>query len=101
MTAFTVVRFQAKQGQAEVFERTFSSLKREMPGLRRVVLIKTGDHRYCSIAEWDSFDHIVQSRSTMLTNLDQMRALLEKFSEELGVTDPVSGEAILDVTPKR
>lgn len=101
MTAFAVVRFKAKQGRAEEFERTFSSLEREMAGLRRFVLMKTGDHRYCSIAEWDSFDSIVQARATMRANLDQVRPLLEQFSEELGVTDPVSGEAILDVAPRR
>lgn len=46
-------------------------------------------------------DPIVQASPTMRGNLDQMRHLLEQFNEELGVTDPVSGEAILDITAQR
>ena len=96
MTAFTVVRFQAKPGHADTFEQTFRSLKRDMTGLKRFVLIKTGDHAYCSIGEWEAFDHIVQARPAMKGNLDQMRPLLAAFSEDLGVTDAVSGEVVFD-----
>jgi hypothetical protein len=96
MSAFTVVRFRAKPGMAEDFQKTFSRLKRELPGLRRIVLVKTGERDYCSIGEFEEFDHTVRARPTMKTNLDEMRALLEPFSEELGVTDPVSGHAAFD-----
>jgi quinol monooxygenase YgiN len=101
MTAFTVVRFRAKQGFAERFESTFGSLKREMPGLLRFVLVRKDDHNFFSVAEWESFDHIVKARPVMGANLDQMRDLLESFSEELGVTDPISGTAVLDTKVQR
>jgi hypothetical protein len=101
MTAFAVVRFQAKRGMADAFERTFCELRREMPGLRRVVLIKTGDHRFCSIGEWDALDDLVKARPAMSANLERMRPMLEVLSEELGVTDPVSGEAVHDLCPQR
>ena len=32
----------------------------------------------------------------MISQLDQMRHVLEELSPELGVTDPVSGTVILD-----
>ena len=32
----------------------------------------------------------------MKGNLDKMRSLLDSFSDDLGVTDPVSGEAVFD-----
>ena len=97
MAAFTIVRFQAKPDQVEAFEKTFCSLRREMPGLRRFVLVKTGERSFCSIGEFETFDHIASARTAMRANLDQMRHLLEPFNEELGVTDPVSGEAVMDV----
>jgi hypothetical protein len=98
MSAFTIVRFRALPEQVDAFERTFGAQERAMPGLRRFVLVKTGDRSYCSIGEFDSFDSIVAARPTMRANLDQFRHHLEAFSEELGVTDPVSGEAVLDVS---
>jgi hypothetical protein len=98
MSAFTIVRFRARPGQVEAFEKTFRELRRELPGLRRFVLVKTGERSFCSIGEFETFEHIVSARLTMRANLDQMRHLLEPFSDELGVTDPVSGEAVMDVT---
>ena len=97
MSAFTIVRFQARPDQVEAFERAFCSVERSMPGLKRFVLVKTGDRSYCSIGEFETFDHIVDARTTMRANLDQFRDFLDPFDETLGVTDPVSGEAVLDV----
>ena len=101
MSAFTVVRFRAKPDRAQEFEDLFKVIERKMPGLQRFVLIKSGERNFCSIAEWDTFDHIVRARETMRGNLDRMRPLLEEFSEELGVTDPMSGEAVLDMALAR
>ena len=97
MSAFTIVRFQARPDQVEAFERIYCNIDRAMPGLKRFVLVKTGDRSYCSIGEFETFDHIVGARTTMRANLDQFRDLLDPFDETLGVTDPVSGEAVMDV----
>jgi hypothetical protein len=97
MSAFTIVRFQAKPDQVEAFERAYCGIDRTMPGLKRFVLVKTGDRSYCSIGEFESFDHIVSARTTMRANLDTFRHHLEPFDEALGVTDAVSGDAMLDV----
>jgi hypothetical protein len=35
----------------------------------------------------------------MLANLDSMRDLLEDLGGGLGVTDPISGEAVLEINP--
>ena len=97
MSAFTIVRFRARPDQAEAFERTYAAVERALPGLKRFVLVKTGERSYCSIGEFETFDHIVAARSAMSGNLDRFRHLLEPFDETLGTTDPVSGEAVLDV----
>ena len=97
MSAFTIVRFRVLPDQVEAFERAYCNIERAMPGLKRFVLVKTGDRSYCSIGEFETFDHIVGARTTMRANLDVFRQHLEPFDETLGVTDPVSGEAVLDV----
>jgi hypothetical protein len=99
MSAFAVVRFRARPGLADDFQRTYCSMRRDLPGLIRVVLIKTGEREFCAIGEWEHLDRLVASRSSMRSNLDQMRHLLEPFNDDLGVTDPVSGEAVLDMRP--
>jgi hypothetical protein len=42
-------------------------------------------------------DDIVTARPKMIGLLDTFRHCLEELSTDLGVTDPVSGEAIMDV----
>lgn len=92
MTAYSVVRFRAKLDQEEAFRATFLGLDRHFDGLKRFVLIKTGDRSYCSIGEWESFDHLAASRPAMIANLDKFRGTLESVGD--GVTDAVSGETI-------
>ncbi|HWK64002.1 MAG TPA: DUF718 domain-containing protein [Rhizobiaceae bacterium] len=94
MSAYSIVRFRAKPDQEEAFKTIFIGLDRQFDGLRRFVLIKTGDRSYCSIGEWESYDHLAASRPRMIANLDRFRHTLEDFGE--GVTDAVSGEAVFD-----
>lgn len=96
MTAYGMVRFRVKPGQAEEFERRFASLPRQFDGLRKFALVKTGDHSYCSVGEWDSYGAIVAARPGMASNLDAFRDLLEDLGNGLGCTDPVSGEAVYE-----
>ena len=41
-------------------------------------------------------DDIVKARPQMIASLDKMRGLLEDLGGGLGVTDPVSGEAVFE-----
>lgn len=94
MAAYSVVRFHAKLDQEEAFRTTFIGLDRHFDGLRRFVLIKTGDRSYCSIGEWESYEHLAASRPRMIANLDKFRDTLEEVGD--GVTDAVSGEAVYE-----
>ena len=47
------------------------------------------------LMEWESFDDDVAARPGMLAMLDGFRADLEDLGGGLGVTDPVSGEAVV------
>lgn len=100
MTAFNVVRFRVKPGR----DREFIDLHRKAPvdfkGWRNGALVKTGDQTYCFVGEWDNFNSIVAARPGMIGMLDGFRDMLEDLGNGLGVTDPVSGEMVLQLGAK-
>ena len=97
MTAYNVVRFRVKPGKdAEFLALQKTALKTPM-GMRKAAMIKTGDRSYCLIAEWGAMGDIVAARAAMIAALDKVRPLLEDLGGGLGVTDPVSGDVVLDL----
>jgi hypothetical protein len=99
MTAYNVVRFRVKPGMEDKFLASQrKSLEDDMPGNLDAALIKTGERSYCFIGKWDRFDSIVAARPTMIGFLDEVRPYLEDFGNGMGVTDPVSGETVVERT---
>jgi hypothetical protein len=96
MSAFNVVRFRVKPGMEDKFIEAHRTLGRNFSGFHGGHLIKTGDRAYCLIGEWDDMESIVSNRSKMIANLDSFRDMLEDLGNGLGVTDPISGESVLD-----
>ena len=97
MTAFNAVRFRVKPGRDQEFLAAHERIDRNWDGLKGVNIIKTGDHSYCIIGEWDSMDALAAARPQMINTLDSFRDTLEDLGGGLGVTDPVSGEVVLQV----
>jgi len=97
MTAYNVVRFRVKSGREQEFEQAHRDAERMMAGFRKAALINTGDRTYCFVGEWDNMDHFVNARPQMLAVLDGFRDLLEDLGDGLGVTDPMSGEAVVEI----
>lgn len=96
MTAFNIVRFQVKPGREQAFIDAHRRADVSFMGALRSSLVKIGERRYCMVGEWDSFDSIAQARPKMIALLDTFRAELEDLGGGLGVTDPVSGEVVLE-----
>lgn len=96
MTAYNVVRFRVKPGRDADFIAAQKGMAKPLPGLRRLAVVKTGDRGYCLIGEWDGFDRIVAARPAMIALLDGMRDMLEDLGNGLGLTDPVSGETVVE-----
>jgi quinol monooxygenase YgiN len=97
MTAFNAVRFRVKPGRDQDFIEAHRKVERNWPGLRRANLIQTGEQSYCIVGEWDDMDSLAAARPHMLSTLDTFRDTLEDLGGELGVTDPVSGEVLLEL----
>jgi hypothetical protein len=72
-------------------------MKTDFPGMRRAALVKTGDSSYCFVGEWNEMENIVNAREEMIAILDRFRHMLEDLGGELGVTDPVSGDVVVDL----
>ncbi|HTT36291.1 MAG TPA: hypothetical protein VMH32_01330 [Burkholderiales bacterium] len=95
MTAFNVVRFRVKPGSEQRFVDLHRKLRPGFKGFLGGSLIKTGEQTFCMIGEWRNFQSIVAARPQMIALLDGMREMLEDLGGGLGVTDPVSGDAVL------
>lgn len=97
--AFNVVRFRIKPGREEDFLDAHRKAGFAFSGVRRGTLVKTGDRTYAFIGEWNSFSQLVAARPKLIAMLDSFRDTLEDLGHGLGVTDPVSGEVVLELKP--
>jgi len=95
MTAYNVVRMRVKSGFDERFIAAHRAIKEKFPGARKVSVVKTGDRNYCIIGEWSGMNAIAKARPQMVGLLDTFRDMLEDLGGGLGVTDPVSGDAVV------
>lgn len=100
MTAMNIVRAVLKPG----FEDEFLKLHREreldgFDGMRFMRLVKTGEREFMFVGEWESMDALVAARPAMIASLDTSRHMLEDLGGDLGVTDPRSGEVVIERRP--
>ena len=95
MTAFNAVRFRVKAGREQDFLDAHANVGRDWPGLVHANIIKTGEDRYCIIAEWTDTEAMAQARPKMIATLNSFRDTLEDLGGGLGVTDAVSGSVVM------
>jgi hypothetical protein len=95
MSAFNAVRFRVKPGRDEDFLNAHRSVQQDWPGLKHANIVKTGEHGYCIIAEWDDADAMARARPNMIATLNSFRDTLEDLGGGLGVTDAVSGPVVM------
>ena len=95
MTAFNVVRFRVRPGYEQKFVDVHRSMRPSFKGFVEGHLIKTGDQTFCFVGQWRTFRSIETARPQMVALLDEVRDMLQDMGDGLGVTDPVSGEAVV------
>jgi hypothetical protein len=91
-----VVKCIAKDGHQDELIEKFNNVPK-WDGMRRTILIQTGDNTFCSIGIWEDEASLVKNRDNMISFLDTLRPLLKEISPELGVTDAVSGTVVAEV----
>jgi quinol monooxygenase YgiN len=98
MTAFNIVRMRVKPGHEKDYI-DFHRARRieEMPGMQAFTVVRTGPRDFCVIGQWRDLEALAAARSKMIGMLDEFRDILEDLGHGLGVTDPVSGEAVVEV----
>jgi hypothetical protein len=95
MSAFNVVRFLVKPGREQEIVEAHRKADAHFDGFVKGALVRTGDRSFCFIGEWNSMNDLAAARPAMIALLDTFRDQLEDLGGGLGVTDPVSGEAVL------
>ena len=90
-----VVKCIVKDGNQDKLIEKFNSIPK-WEGMRRNILIQTGDKTFCSVGIWEDEASLVKNRENMIAFLDTLRPLLEEISPELGVTDAVSGTVVAE-----
>ena len=100
MTAMNIVHMRVKPGKDDEFIAIHESFgATPMAGIESFDIVKTGERSYCFVGEWASFGDIAAARPSMIALLDTFRDELEDLGGGLGVTDPVSGEVVIDLKP--
>ena len=98
MTAMNIVHCRVKADREQDFLDWHRNRgESEMAGFQSFSLVKTGEREYTFVARWDSMEAIVAARPQMIANLDQFRDMLEEIGDS-GVTDPRSGEVVVEIT---
>jgi len=97
MQIYNVVKFKVKAGEQAAFLAAHSDGKAKWPGLDHGVILKTGEQTFCLIGTWSSQEAMVAARPAMIKTLDSFRAVLEDQGDGRGVTDAVSGAAVLEL----
>lgn len=96
MSGYNVVKFTVKDGMDEKFLSENKNIQFDVPGFKHGSMIKTGDHNYCFIAEWESAKDSMNAEDKMVAMLDSFRDTLEDQSNGNGVTDFIVGDAVVE-----
>ncbi|HTP38059.1 MAG TPA: hypothetical protein VMI92_00650 [Steroidobacteraceae bacterium] len=101
MAAFNVVRMRVKPGMEQAFIDAHRAMRPDLKGFVDGWIVKTGERSYCIMAQWRDFQSIVDARPKMIGMLDSFRHMLEDLGGDLGLTDPISGESVLQLQLSR
>lgn len=96
MTAYNVVRMRVKEGREQDFiDKNWQVDPEAMKVLKKISIVSTGDRNYCLIGEWEDAEAIVSAGPLMISALDTFRDTLEDLGADTGVTEAMSGEAVI------
>jgi len=92
------VRFKVNEDNRDAFIGALKTFNpKDFDGAISHQVIDSGNGRFASSIEWENQNALVSVRPDLIKFLDSARHLLEKISPELGLTDPISGEIVIEV----
>ena len=98
MTVMNVVHMRVKPGMEAEYIRLHNNFDaKAIPGSRNFWLVKSGERSFIVIGEWDSMEAMAAARPQMIATLDSFRHTLEDQGGGIGLTDPVSGDVVLQL----
>lgn len=96
MTVYNIVRMRPKPDQEQAFLDHLRTDDVLYEGLRSLKVVHTGEREYVLLGEWDNMDRLAAAREDMIAELDIFRDWLEDLGHGLGVTDPRSGDVVVE-----
>ncbi|MER9679067.1 DUF718 domain-containing protein [Mesorhizobium sp. M0184] len=87
-----------KAKHKKAFVEAHKTIALNATGFRKGALIKTGEPTFCFVGEWQDMDSLAAARPSMIGILDTFRDMLEDLGGDLGLTDPVSGTVVAEVS---
>jgi hypothetical protein len=97
MAGFNIVHYKIKQGMDDEFLKAHAWMSPLPSGFKRGNLIKTGDHQYCLVGEWDSSQDAHNANPQMIGMLNRFREYLADQGPDIGVTNAFSGDSIKEI----
>ena len=97
MAGFNIVHYKIRQGMEADFLNAHAWMSPLPSGFRRANLIRTGDHAYCLVGEWNASEDARNANAQMIGMLDRFREFLEDQGPGIGVTNAFSGDSIKEV----
>ena len=92
------VHFKVNEDNRDAFIAALKTLNpKDYNGAISHQVIDAGNGRFASSIEWENQNALVSVRPDLIKFFDSARPLLEEISPELGLTDPISGEIIIEV----
>jgi hypothetical protein len=79
------VRFKVKAGREQQLIDAHNNVALTWPGLRHANMVKTGEHTFCIIAEWDDLEASKGARANMIATLNSFRGTLEELEWASGL----------------
>ena len=97
MVAFNLVRARVRpEREAEFLEANDDPGHEVAQGLRCMSLVRTDEHCYCFVGEWDSLDALEAAQPVLGQWLDRMRPMLADLSDGA----EVSGRVVARLRPR-
>lgn len=97
MVAFNVVRARVRPEFEAAFLKANDDPGHEVAsGLRCMSLMRTAEHCYCFVGEWDSFDALTEARPVLGAWLENMRPMLEEMDEG----SEMAGQVVARLKPR-